>query len=225
MNKGFTLIEMVLVVIVLAILSGFAFSAIRSYSELYADTRGGYVYGEAAAVLERITRELRDAGDVDKENPANFAPPTYTASYINFSLTHGTPQGRTTLTPPYWVQYCTCSNAGRRYLYRVQNTSKYAANYCQGDVCPSANDQSIMSRNILTVDPDDPATPTPGFKIRYVQGNPTPAGDSFEITLKLASVGSPRNSIIRLVTRVSPRNYSGLSTGRSFSGGYYDEIN
>ena len=63
MSKGFTLIEMVLTVIVLTILSGFTFSVIWQYSRLYADTKGGYVYGEAAAVLERMSRELRDAGD------------------------------------------------------------------------------------------------------------------------------------------------------------------
>ena len=132
MNKGFTLIEMVLMVIVLAILAGFSFSVIWQYSRIYADTRGGFVYGEASAVLERITRELRDAGDVDT---AQYVP-TYTASYINFSLTHGTPQGRTTLTPPYWVQYCTCSSGGRTYLYRVQNTSKEARQSIAGPGAP-----------------------------------------------------------------------------------------
>jgi hypothetical protein len=197
---------------VLAILSGFTFSVIWQYSRIYADARGGYVYGEASAVLERITRELRDAGDVDT---AQYVSPTYTASYINFSLTHGTPQGNTTLPPPYWIQYCTCSSGGRTYLYRVQNTSKGAVNYC-GSGCPMANEQSIMSRNIMGS----------GFQVRYFQGSSTPDGDSYVITLKLASDGSASNPSITLVTCVSPRNYdvAGL-TRRSFNGNYYDQIN
>ena len=50
MSKGFTLIEMVLTVIILSILGAFTFSVIWQYSKMYADTRGGYIYGEAAAV-------------------------------------------------------------------------------------------------------------------------------------------------------------------------------
>lgn len=204
MNKGFTLIEMVLTFIVLTILSGFTFSVIWQYSRLYADAKGGYVYGEAAAVLERMSRELRDAGLVDTlgANPA---------TYINFSLTHGTPA---TGASAYWVQYCTCPNAGRTYLYRVQNTSQGASNYCQ-TVCPTGSNTSLMSRNIMIS----------GFQVRYFQGASTPDGDSYEITLKLASDGSANNPSITLVTRVSPRNYTVTSTGRSFGGAYYDENN
>ena len=198
--------ELVLTVIVLSILSAFTFSVIWQYSQLYADTRKGYIYGEAAAVLERMSRELKDAGLVDTlgANPA---------TYINFSLTHGTPA---TGTPesPNWVQYCICSSGASTLLYRVQNTSQGASNYCQ-TVCPTVSSKSLMSRNIMSS----------GFQVRHFRGNPTPAGDSYEITLKLASDGSASNPSITLVTRVSPRNYTGLSTGRSFSGGYKDEIN
>jgi hypothetical protein len=204
--------ELVLTVIVLSILSAFTFSVIWQYSQLYADTKKGYIYGEAAAVLERMTRELRDAGDVDT---APYVSPTYTASYINFSLTHGTPA---TGNSADWVQYCTCSIAGRTILYRVQNTTQGAANLCQS-VCPPAAgaNTSLMSRNIMSS----------GFQVRYNQGNPTPEGDSYEITLKLASDSSANSPSIKLVTRVSPRNFP-LATGvagRSFDGGYYDKNN
>ena len=102
MRKGFTLIELVLMVIVLSILGAFTFSVIWQYSGLYADTKSGYVYGEAAAGLERMSRELKDAGDVYTTAFSTSNP----ATYINFSLTHGTPADSNTLT---WVQYCTCS--------------------------------------------------------------------------------------------------------------------
>ena len=64
-----------------------------------------------------------------------------------------------------------------------------------------------------------------GFQVRYYQGSSTPDGDSYVITLKLASDGSASNPSIALVTCVSPRNYAGSLTGRVFRGGYYDEIN
>jgi prepilin-type N-terminal cleavage/methylation domain-containing protein len=211
MSKGFTLIEMVLVVIVLAILSGFTFSVIWQYSRIYADTKGGYVYGEASAVLERMSRELRDAGDVDT-TPFGTSNP---AQYINFSLNHGTPQGNTTLVPPYWVQYCICTpSLGTRSLYMIRAVSNPTTDACVNSCPPGGS--AVMSRNIMSS----------GFQVKYFQNSTgTVEDDSYEITLKLARDGSANNPSITLVTRVSPRNYMGLSTGRSFSGGYYDEIN
>ena len=206
MSKGFTLMEMVITIIVLSVLGAFTFSVIWQYSRIYADTRGGYVYGEAAAVLERIGRELRDAGSVD---PLGANP----ATYVNFLLTHGTPA---TGGSAYWVQYCTCSAtiAGKTYtcLYRVQNTAQGAANQC-GSGCPAG--ASLMSRNVTNA----------GFQVSYFQGNPTPDNDSYGITLTLASDGSTNNPSITLVTRVSPRNYNAALTGKSFRGNFYDQIN
>jgi prepilin-type N-terminal cleavage/methylation domain-containing protein len=208
MSKGFTLIELVLTVIVLSILGAFAFSVVWQYSKLYSDTKGGYVYGEAAAVLERITRELRDAAAVD----------TPWANHINFSLPHGTPANSKTST---WVQYCTCSDASnRRCLYRVQNTSQGAPNRCQAG-CPGGANTSLMSRNIWYKNASDP-----GFQISYFAGSPSPEGDSYQVTLKLASGGSSNVTVV-LATRVSPRNFPPAvpGYGRSFNGGYYDESN
>jgi prepilin-type N-terminal cleavage/methylation domain-containing protein len=211
MNKGFTLMELVMTVVMLSFLSAFTFSVIWQYSQIYADTRQGYIYGEATGVLERISRELRDADLVDP-------PPTSPPYYINFSLKHGTPQGNTTLTPPYWVQYCTCTNAGRTYLYRFQNTSQGVGNLCGS--CPTtAANISLMTGNVMNS----------GFQVKYFQNDPaTVDDDSYEITLQLASRGSASNNpSIRLVTRVSPRNYSitNFSVSRSFGGNYYDEVN
>ncbi len=49
MSRGFTLVELVMTVVVLSILSAFTFSVIWQYSDLYADTKSGYIYGESAA--------------------------------------------------------------------------------------------------------------------------------------------------------------------------------
>jgi prepilin-type N-terminal cleavage/methylation domain-containing protein len=191
MGKGYTLVEIILTVVVLTILGAFTFSVIWQYSQLYADTRKGYIYGEASAVLERISRELRDAGLVDPANPSG---------YINFFLTHGTPA---TGVGSQWVQYCWCSNA----LYRI-TTSQGAANQCTS--CPPGS-AVLMSRNIT------------GFQVTYLPGDAsTIDDDSYEIMLQAASDASAGSPSIKLVTRVSPRNYN--ATGRSFCGFYHDKI-
>ncbi len=226
-GKGFTLIELVLTVIVLSILGAFTFAVIWQYSNIYAATRGGYIYGEAAAVLERMTRELRDAALVD----------TPGTSYINFELAHGTPTDRAAplnLSPPYWVQYCTCSSGGRTLLYRVANTSQGAGNQCQS-ACPAAGSNvSLMSRNITSS----------GFQITCYPGNgtcgnPGPISDSYEIKLQLRSDQTASSQSVTLGSRVTPRDNvpynpgstfpslpaSGVGSDRDFSGNYYDEIN
>ena len=174
MDKGFTLTELMMTVVVLSVLSGFAFSVVWQYSHIYADTRGGYVYGEAATVLERMTRELRDADQVDPLSPNP-------GQYINFSLKHGTPA---TGGSQYWVQYCVCSAGGHTLLYRVQDVAQGAPNQCQG-VCPTRIAASLMSRSLMSS----------GFQVLWVQNDlVTSDDDSYEITLQLASRGSPSTS-------------------------------
>ena len=175
MGKGYTVVEIILTVVVLTILGAFTFSVIWQYSQLYADTRKGYIYSEASAVLERITRELRDARSVDPANPSE---------YINFFLTHGTPA---TGSVAQWVQYCRCSNS----LYRVA-TYQGAANQCTS--CPPAS-AVLMSRNITgfqvtcfqgdasTVDDDN-------YEIMLQAASDSSAGSP---SFTLATRVSPRN--------------------------------
>jgi prepilin-type N-terminal cleavage/methylation domain-containing protein len=62
MNKGFTLIEIIITIVVLAIVSLFTFSFITASVKTYQmiKTQNG-LYFEAAYALERISRELNDA--------------------------------------------------------------------------------------------------------------------------------------------------------------------
>ncbi len=230
MNKGFTLIELALTVIVLGILGAFTFSVIWQYSQLYAETKGGYIYAEASTAVERLTRELRDAGAIDAVG----------TNYINFQLNHGTPNlgyvngaiPTCPTCPPPWIQYCTYSSGGRTYLYRVQNTSQGAANQCQSGAPTGAN-ASLISKNVATS----------GFQVTCYPGNgscgnPGPINDSYGITLKLVSDQTSNSQSVTLVTRVTPRNYvpyhagggwpyvgaSGVGSDRDFSSNYYDEI-
>ena len=63
--KGFTLIEIITVVIVLAILGSFTFSFIDHAMKIYlTGSRQRVLYQEASYIMERLTREMRDARTV-----------------------------------------------------------------------------------------------------------------------------------------------------------------
>jgi len=70
-GKGFTLIELITVIIVLTILGAFTFSFIDNVTKTYVlGSRQRMIYQEASYAMERITRELRDANTVYVNNGA-----------------------------------------------------------------------------------------------------------------------------------------------------------
>ncbi|HME45386.1 MAG TPA: type II secretion system protein [Syntrophorhabdales bacterium] len=237
MNKGFTLIELVMTVIVISILGAFTFSVIWEYSSIYASTRQGFIYGEAAAVMERITRELRDAQNVDNCGVYGGGDPH---SVLTFQPTHGTPAMGTPANPPHWVQYCLAQLATpgvgtgqtRALLYRVElnsGTPPFA------DQCTSAVPVvggaggtivavALMSSHIMSLHGNGSVT-VQGFQVYDYMGSPGGVGTTHEIKLSLTADPTQRNiqdgaqytsnPSITLVSQVSPRNYAPYNPGNN----------
>lgn len=242
MNKGFTLIELALTVIVLGILSAFTFSVIWQYSNLYAMTRGGFVYSEAAAALERITRELKDAQAVDWDVTGGLVH-----NYLTFQLTHGTPANWTGSpaappSPPHWVQYCianfsTSAGNTRAKLWRVEfnnNTPPYADQCISGDPVAGGviSSVALMSGNVMSAHLAGSST-VMGLQVMaywYGSGSGSGIDDSYEIKLALTADRTQLNLFdgaqystnpsVTLVSRVSPRNYPPSDPGPSPPTGY-----
>ena len=86
-NKGFTLIEIIIVIIVLGVLSIFGFSflstAIHTYSMM---EKQKSLFDQATMVMERISRELRDAKSISAPTSGG------SGSTLTFTKSHGTPQ-------------------------------------------------------------------------------------------------------------------------------------
>jgi len=73
MDRGFTLIEMIITLVVISILGVFTFSFLISSTNTYLLMRNQWTaHREGAYVVERISRELRDATAVSALNPLSF---------------------------------------------------------------------------------------------------------------------------------------------------------
>jgi len=86
-NKGFTLIEIIIVIIVLGVLSVFGFSfistAVHTYSKM--EKQKG-LFDQAVMAMERISRELRDANSISLPASGN------SGSTLTFTKSHETLQ-------------------------------------------------------------------------------------------------------------------------------------
>ncbi len=166
MSKGFTLIELALTVIVLGILSAFTFSVVWQYSNIYMSTRGGYIYSEAAAVLERITRELKDAEAVDWNVTGGIVHRLpHVPAYPRNAWRHRHAGQSASLGAV--LHRCGC-DAGVGYyrakLWRVEfnnNTPPYGDQCASGDpvVGGVISSVALMSGNVMSMHAQWPRTP------------------------------------------------------------------
>jgi len=100
MSRGFTLIEMIMTIVVLGILGVFTFAFFGNYMSTYTQMRDRRnMHQEAVYIIERITRELRDATTVTSTSPLSFqipspGTPADTSTTITYTLS-GTQLTRT----------------------------------------------------------------------------------------------------------------------------------
>ena len=85
LDRGFTLIEIICVIVILSIISAFGFSFISNVARTYLALKNqNTLYYQAAAAMERMSRALRDAQSV---RDIVFSP-----GKIRIQRTHATPQ-------------------------------------------------------------------------------------------------------------------------------------
>lgn len=105
-KKGFTLIEIITVVVVLAILGGFSFAFLNHATTSYTlGSRQTALFQEATYAMERITQEIKDAHTVYAPNGGNW---------IYFYKANTTGQKDTNDLVWYYIS----ESGGVKYLYR-----------------------------------------------------------------------------------------------------------
>jgi prepilin-type N-terminal cleavage/methylation domain-containing protein len=206
MKKGFTLIELILVIVIGSIVSVFTFSFIYNSIHAYRLMRTQrQLHQEGSYALERITRELRDAS-----YSVNIA------GGISFIKAHRTPADANT-----FVRYYQSGSS----LFRCSDASL-------GLVClfnpgsSSTNKRVAAYISTFTIQHNTNGNPCDATHLPNCQD------DSFSITLGLAKEGQA----LTIGTTVTPKNYctNGASapscpaqdyTNRSFNRDYNDVVN
>lgn len=206
MKKGFTLIELILVIVIGSMVSAFTFSFIYNSIQTYRLMRTQrQLHQDATYALDRITRELRDA---------SFG--ISTSSGISFIKSHQTP---------------TDSNTFVRY-YQSGSTLFRCSDSVFGLIClfnpgsSPTNKPICANLSSFTVQQNTNGSPCDASNLPNCQD------DSFSVTIGLAREGHT----LTLGTSITPKNYCarGASapscsaqdySNRSFNRDYYEVVN
>jgi prepilin-type N-terminal cleavage/methylation domain-containing protein len=175
-KKGFTMIELVTVIVVLSVLSLFTFSFIEHASKTYLLGKGqSALYLDGVYIMERITRELSDATTIT--DPSSGA----TSHTLTFNKVH-----------PSAIQV-TFAKSDRNLTRN------------------SGGNSVLIGSNIKT--------------FNVTKSLPSGAlNETIEIVLEIDSLNDTSIPAFSVTTKITPNNYPGGYTGRSFNGDYYEVI-
>ena len=206
MRNGFTLIELIIVIVISSMVSVFTFSFIYNSIQAYRLMRiQRQLYQEAAYALERITRELRDASYNINSTGG-----------ISFTKAHQTPADANTFVRYYQsgTSLFRCSDALSGLICLVNPGSSPTNKPISNNVSTFAVQRNMNAEPCGTL------------------GLPNCQDDSFSITLGMIREGQA----FTIGTTITPRNYcsNGASAtacpsrdyiNRSFNGDYRDVVN
>jgi prepilin-type N-terminal cleavage/methylation domain-containing protein len=195
-SHGFTLIELITVIVVLGILSGFTFSFVEHAVKTYSiGKRQRMLYQEASYIMERITREMRDARTVTVVNAG-----------LDSSTLYVTRTYPTDMDNDLSVQFSRTGNnlmrigTNSRILGSKVTQFKIDPDYCSGFFmiynCSGTDERGSLNITISVRDDD------------------IPINDISARTITLVTKISPKN--------YTPT--SNQYAGRSFNGDYEDVI-
>lgn len=200
-TKGFTLIEIVAVVVVLSILGLFTFSFVEYAIKTYLiGSKERILYHEAVYAIERITREVRDAFRIDIQNPG-----TDSSTIRIVQKAHQTGMDSDLTNIDFWRSGSTLirtsdmagdkilGNRITRFRVDTENCSSISGGYS----CSASSDP----RGILTI--------------------------TLSITDQDIPVVDSSAKTMTITTKVSPKNYFSTTNqyvGRYFNGDYEDVI-
>lgn len=222
-NNGFTLIEIITVVVVLAILGTFTFSFINHATTTYAiGSKQRMLYQEASYTMERVTRELRTAQWF-----------TMNVNYWGNSIYfYKNPLSSFELDTNSYVLYLKPNSESK--IYRFSRNSSSGIWDWWWD--PVLDPNNIIANNVNS------------FNIEIDNGSPPYLNGTLKITIEMEDAGLTQilntnndptyHYFVKLVTLVSPKNLKGAPTcayplicsfdndftNRNYNGDYEDVI-
>lgn len=121
-NKGFTLIEIIVVIVIMAVLGVFGYRFLSTSMHTYSmmEKQKGLL-DEAAMAMERISRELRDANSISSPTSGS------TSSTLTFTKSHGSPEETSTYDITFQLFSGTLQRVGSTTVNLAEAVSVFTA--------------------------------------------------------------------------------------------------